>query len=320
MTHPSYIALLNSGELLRRVALGYRALRECRLCPHDCGVNRLRGETGVCRTGKIVKIASANLHYGEEPPISGPSHETAHGASGEGRGSGTIFFSNCNLRCKFCQNYPISQLGSGSSVTPQELAEKMLSLQERGAYNINLVTPSHVVPQFLAALYIAAKGGFCLPIVYNTSGYDGIESLKLLDGVVDVYLPDIKYADDNISREYSGAPHYKEHNRAAIKEMYRQVGDLVCDDEGLAVRGLIVRHLVLPGGGAATREAMEFLAREISPETHVSLMSQYFPADRSLHHEFLKRRVSREEWADAVAALHEAGLENGWIQPEPEEE
>jgi len=289
--------------LKRRVGQAYSALRCCRLCPHDCGVDRTRGKAGVCGIKKIAKVASHNVHTGEEPPISGT------------KGSGTIFFSSCNLKCKFCQNYPISQLRHGSDAPPERLAEMMLWLQKEGCHNINLVTASHVVPQFLAGLYIARKSGMTLPIVYNSSGYDGLESLKLLDGVIDVYMPDIKYGSNEIALSYSSAPGYWDSVRPVIKEMYRQVGDLKIGKDRIATGGLIIRHLVLPADGAGTEKVLKFIAEEISKETHISFMSQYFPAHKALDHPILKRRLTKEEWNKALKILHRFGLENGWIQP-----
>ena len=294
--------MLESGKLARRAGLAYLAMQNCRLCPRKCGVNRLKDEKGFCMTGKDTSVASASPHHGEEPPISGS------------RGSGTIFFSSCNLRCIFCQNYPISQLRHGTRATPTKLAEMMLRLQRDGCHNINLVTPSHVVPQFLAGLAIAAKAGLRLPIVYNSSGYDGMESLELLDGIVDIYMPDIKYTDDENAHCYSGAKGYWEAVRAAVKEMHRQVGNLQLGKDGLARQGLIIRHLVLPEDIAGTQKAMEFIANEISTKTYVSLMSQYFPAHKATNHPILSRRLRPKEFERAVDAFHKAGLKNGWLQ------
>ncbi len=310
-------------ELKARVEAGYAALKDCRLCPRNCGVNRLKGEEGFCHTGKIARVASHNVHTGEEPPISGS------------QGSGTIFFGSCNLRCKFCQNYPISQLGAGSPATPHELAKMMLDLQARGSHNINIVTGSHVVPQFLAGLYIAChreprvagRGDpLNIPLIWNSSGYDGLEALKLLDGVVDVYMPDIKYSSNDIAEHYSAATNYWDIVRPVIKEMHRQVGTLQTTPSplggegrgeggtGIATRGLLIRHMVLPGGGAGTEKVLEFIANEISQDTYISLMSQYFPAHKGVEHPILKRTITRQEYQDAVDILHRLGLENGWTQ------
>lgn len=294
---------ISLNELKRRVGHSYAALSCCKLCPRNCAVNRLNGETGTCHIGKIAKVASHNIHTGEEPPISGTN------------GSGTIFFSSCNLRCKFCQNYPISQLGHGKEVSPQELAQMMISLQEKKAHNINVVTPSHVVPQFLAGLYIARKNGMNLPIVWNSSGYEGMESLKLLDGAVDVYMPDIKYSSNDIAEHYSRATNYWDIVRPVIKEMYRQVGTLELDGHGIAKKGLIIRHLVLPKGLSGTEQVLKFIAEEVSPKIHISFMSQYFPADTAFKDPILGRRLTSEEYSSAQQLLHKFGLENGWTQP-----
>ncbi len=300
---PGYLALNRSGELARRVEAVYDLLAPCRLCPRECGADRLSGEEGFCRSGAQPKVASWTLHPWEEPPISGA------------RGSGTIFFSGCTGRCLFCQNYPISQLGVGNVVTVERLAEMMVELQQRGAHNVNLVTPTHFVPQILAALSLAVEMGLRLPLVYNSSGYESVEVLRLLDGVVDVWLPDAKYATDDVARRLSGFSRYVEHNRAALREMYRQVGDeLLLDGEGIAQRGLIIRHLVLPGGLAGTREVLRWIAKELSPRVHVSLMGQYFPAYRAVGHPLLGRKLTTEEYEDALAAFDEADLERGWRQ------
>jgi len=252
-------------------------------------------------------VASWNRHSWEEPPISGT------------RGSGTIFFSGCTAACLFCQNYPISQLGVGQDVTDEHLASIMLELQEKGCHNINLVTATHFVPQVLAALELAVARGFCLPLLYNTSGYETVDTLHLMEDVVDIYLPDAKYADDQVARDLSGFRRYVHSNRVALKEMQRQVGvRLQLGADGLAVRGMIVRHLVLPGGLAGSREVAQWLAANLSTELHVSVMSQYFPAHRAVGHAVLGRKVTAEEYAAAVGAFVEAGLESGW-QQEPEE-
>jgi len=300
--HPSYIALSKSGELARRAGQAHAAMRECRLCPRDCGANRLKDELGYCKIGRHAGVASHNLHHGEEPPISGT------------KGSGTIFFTGCNMGCRFCQNWPISHLRHGERVSARRLAQMMLNLQRRGAHNINLVTPSHVVPQFLAGLAIAAKDGLRLPIVYNSSGYEGLEALELLDGVVDIYMPDIKYSTRDAAERCSLAPDYWERVRPAVKEMYRQVGALEMDEDGIGVRGLLIRHLVLPGDLAGSDEVFKFIAEELSTEVPVNLMSQYFPAHDALDDPLLGRRITKEEFSRAEKALHERGLTEGWIQ------
>lgn len=297
-----YLDLYQSGELLQRVRDAYRRLAACDLCPHRCGVNRLKGGKGICRSGLHPRIASANLHRGEEPPISGS------------RGSGTIFFSGCTLRCVFCQNFPISQQGTGEDMPTRELARRMLHLQKRGAHNLNLVTPTHWLPQFLAALWLAIPQGFSLPVVWNSSGYETVDALRLLDGVVSVYLPDMKYSDDAQAEELSAAPGYREVNRQAVQEMLRQVGQLQVDDEGIARHGLIIRHLVLPQGRAGSAETLPWIAENLGTETHIALMSQYFPADRANAMEGINRSLFHDEYDAAVEALEEAGLENGWVQ------
>lgn len=297
-----YLDLYNSGELLRRVKAAYARLRSCDLCPHDCRVNRLAGETGVCRSGAHAKVASTNVHRGEEPPISGSN------------GSGTIFFSNCNLACRFCQNFPISQFGNGEEMTTRELASRMLKLQRQRVHNINLVTPSHFLPQFLVAFYLAVKDGFRLPIVWNSNGYERVDALELLDGVVDIFLPDMKYAADEPAVNFSSAPNYREINRLAVKEMLRQVGHLQLDGEGIAMHGLIIRHLVLPEGNGGSRETLRWIADNLGRETHISLMRQFFPAHLAAGTPGIDRKISDEEYEEAVEALEEAGLENGWVQ------
>ena len=308
MTGPGYAKLYQSGELSRRAESARAMLEHCELCPHHCGVNRLMGELGICRTGARPRVSSWNLHPWEEPPLSGT------------RGSGTIFFSGCTGRCIFCQNYPISQLGYGDEVEIPHLASMMLELQRKGAHNINLVTPTHFVPQILTALVHAVGGGLRLPLVYNTSGYEHVRTLSLLDGVVDVWLPDAKYADDTIARQFSGFSNYVANNRAALREMYRQAGSkLVLDENGLAVRGLIVRHMVLPEGLAGTPQVLGWLANELSPGIHVSLMDQYFPAHRAIHDPVLGRKTTPDEYLEALDAFDDAGLDRGWFQSASEE-
>ena len=300
-----YLDLYQSGELIRRVKRGYARLAACDLCPQACGINRLAGETGLCGGGKTPRIASANIHRGEEPPISGS------------RGSGTVFLSGCTLNCRFCQNFPISQLRNGTDHSVGQLADKMLSLQSKGAHNINFVTPSHFTPQILAALYLAIGKGFHLPIVWNTSGYERLDTLELLDGIVDLYLPDMKYAAEAQALQLSQAPGYPELNRDAVTEMLRQVGHLECDDQGIAVRGLIVRHLVLPQGRAGSAQTLAWIAEHLGTDTHIALMSQYFPAHLAGETPGMERRVTAEEYGEAVEALEWNDLENGWVQDEP---
>ena len=301
LKYPRYLNI-KEEEFDRRIEKAYKLLSPCEVCPRKCGVNRLEGEEGFCRSGEEVIVSSYNSHFGEEPPLVG------------NLGSGTIFFTNCNLKCVYCQNYPISQLGNGNKVSLSELAKIMLALQKRRCHNVNLVTPTHFVPQILKSLKLAIKMGLHIPIVYNTSGYDSVNTLKLLDGVVDIYLPDARYADNEIAREYSSAPDYFEIMKKALKEMHRQVGDLVTDKIGIARSGLIIRHLVLPEGLSSTKKIMHFIAREISPRTYVSLMAQYFPAYQAGQFLPLSRRINRGEYKEALQAFKEEGLENGWFQ------
>ena len=294
---PAYLKLLRSGELKERVKEAYKRLEACDICPRECGVNRRKGPKGaVCRTGERAVVSSYNPHFGEEAPLVGI------------HGSGTIFFSWCNLKCQYCQNYEISQLGYGKECEPEEIAAMMLHLQEMGCHNINLVSPTHVVPQILAAVLIAAEAGLRLPLVYNTGGYDSLKTLKLLDGVVDIYMPDMKYSDEEVARKYSKVENYPAVNRAAVKEMHRQVGDLVLDERGIALRGLLVRHLVLPEGLAGTAEVVKFLAEEISKNVYLNLMDQYRPCYKAHELPPLNRRITAEEYEEAVRLAHEAGL------------
>jgi putative pyruvate formate lyase activating enzyme len=295
-SHASYRGLLRSGELQGRVERARETLAACRVCPRHCAVNRLNGELGTCLVGAKALVASAGPHRGEEFPIRG------------WYGSGTIFFAGCNLRCLYCQNFDISHQPNGDALEPEALAGLMLDLQEQGCHNINLVSPSHQVPQILEGLLIAAQRGLRLPIVYNTSAYDDPDMLRLLDGLVDIYMPDLKYADTDVGRRLSKVPDYPAAAQAAIKEMHRQVGDLVLDDEGLAVRGLLVRHLVLPGGLAGTADAMRFLAEEVSRDTYVNVMDQYHPAAKAFRHPMLNRPVLFSEVDEAIGLAREAGL------------
>lgn len=297
-----YTALHASGELLQRVREAYRRLAACDLCPHDCGVNRIKGERGVCGAGLRPRVASAAIHRGEEPPISGSN------------GSGTIFLSGCSLKCVFCQNFPISQLGNGKELTTRELAARMLKLQKQGVHNINFVTPTHFLPQILAALWLAIPAGFQLPLLWNSSGYEKVDALQLLDGVVNIYLPDMKYSDDRQALELSSAPAYCRFDRAAVMEMKRQVGDLLLDDNGIATGGMIIRHLVLPDGRAGTAATLQWIAEHLGGSTHIALMNQYFPAHRAHCLDGMDRKVSADEYEQAVDLLEQYGLENGWVQ------
>jgi putative pyruvate formate lyase activating enzyme len=293
---PAYLRLLRSGELKERVAQAYPHLSVCDVCARGCRVDRRAGQVGVCRTGEQAKVSSYGPHLGEEDPLRG------------WRGSGTIFFTRCNLKCQFCQNYDISQTDAGHAVEPEDLASIMLDLQAQGCHNVNLVSPSHVVPQIIAATLIAAQAGLRLPLVYNTGGYDSMAMLGLLDGVVDIYMPDMKFADAETARRYSKVANYPRVNQAAVREMHRQVGDLQIDESGLATRGLLVRHLVLPGDLAGTGEIVRFLAGQISPNTYLNLMDQYRPAYKARHFLELNRGISVQEYAAAVRLAEEAGL------------
>ncbi len=293
---PAYLRLLAEGGFAQRVEEARERLRRCAVCPRNCGVNRLEGELGECRTGALAQVGSVHAHHGEEPPLVGTG------------GSGTIFFSYCNLHCQFCQNFELSAFGEGEEVSPGLLANSMLALQERGCHNINFVSPSHVVPQILEAVHAAAQRGLRIPLVYNTGGYDLVDTLRLLEGVVDIYMPDMKYADDRVAERYSKAPEYTRHNRAAVREMHRQVGDFVVDSDGIAQRGLIVRHLVLPGGLAGSEAVARFLAGEVSRDTYVNVMDQYRPCLRVWSEPPLDRRITPQEYAEALSTFREAGI------------
>ncbi len=294
---PSYIKAEKEGKLGKIETELWDILRSCRLCPRACGANRLKGEKGVCSSTARLKIYSAGPHFGEEKPLVGKG------------GSGTIFFSNCNLLCCFCQNWQINHRGDGEFRTHEELAEMMLRLQRQGCHNINLVTPTHVVPHIVKALRIALAAGLNVPLVYNTGGYDNLEIVKMLDGIVDIYLPDFKYQEGRLASRYSsGASDYPEVAAGAIKEMHRQVGELRLDDRGIAERGLIIRHLVMPGNIAGTYRFVQWVARELTRDTYVNIMAQYHPAHRALDYPEISRRISAQEWRQALKWAEEAGL------------
>ncbi len=295
---PAYLRLHETGELRQRVERGLEALRCCEVCPRNCRVDRLADKFAVCKTGRHAVVSSWFAHFGEEDCLRG------------WKGSGTIFFSGCNLRCVFCQNFDISWRLQGAPAPPERLAAMMLELQEQGCHNINFVTPEHVVPQIIEALPVAIERGLRLPIVYNTSAYDSMESLALLDGLVDIYMPDFKYWGGEMARQYSKAPDYPEAARRTIKEMHRQVGDLVLDENGLAKRGLILRHLVMPEWIAGTREVMRWIARELSPATYVNVMAQYYPAGKVSRHEYaeINRHLLPSEYEEALEEARRAGL------------
>jgi putative pyruvate formate lyase activating enzyme len=296
-TYPGYLALLRTGELETRIKEAHYLLSLCHVCAWHCKADRTTGREGVCHTGMKARVSSAGPHLGEEDVLRG------------WRGSGTIFFSRCNLRCQFCQNSDISQYSIGREVEAAELASTMLDLQDLGCHNINFVSPSHVVPQILEALMIAAERGLRLPLVYNTGGYDSTEMLALLDGVVDIYMPDMKYADNDTARRYSKVINYPEVNQVAVREMHRQVGDLQLDKSGIARKGLLVRHLVLPGGLAGTAEILRFIVEEISINTYLNVMDQYRPAYKAMEYPALTRPVTREEYMEAIQLAGTMGLQ-----------
>lgn len=293
---PSYIKSYQEGVLQDRIEKALKILENCSLCPRNCGAKRHKGEKGFCRGGFLPGVSSFSPHFGEEGPLVG-SH-----------GSGTIFLTHCSLRCLFCQNYSISHLGEGQEVSFEMLGKMMIELQRKGCHNINFVTPTHYVPQILKAILFAVEKGLSVPLVYNTGGYDSVETLKLLDGVFDIYMPDFKYSDSRAGRAYSQAPDYPQVTKLALKEMYRQVGDLILDERGIARKGLLVRHLVLPEGLAGTGEAMRFLASEISINTYVNIMDQYHPCGKIPAGSPLNRRITQEEFAEAVNAAKKEGM------------
>jgi len=303
---PGYLALYHSGELERRAQALEARLASCDICPRECRVNRLQNELGYCHSGRLPIVSTVCAHHGEEPAISGT------------RGSGTVFLGNCNMRCVYCQNYQISQnwrKQKSKEMDCRTLAERMLYLQdELGCHNINFVSPSHLVPQLLRTVVEAVPGGLRVPLVYNSSGYDSVASLKELDGVISIYLPDLRYASDKWARKFSHAGDYVTQARQAIKEMYRQVGDLAVDDSGAAQKGLIVRHLILPNDLAGSQESLTWLVREVSATVTVSIMSQYMPMHRAPRIPLLSRKITVEEHEKVHRLLTDLGMENGWVQ------
>lgn len=299
---PGFRALLRSGELSERVQMASSHLQNCRLCPRRCSVNRLAGEVGFCQMGPEVVLYKPKVHFGEEPPISG------------NHGSGILFFSGCTMACVFCQNFPMSHWRVGHVLSPVTLARAMLFLQRCGVHNINLVTATQFLPRVLEALALAAAEGLSLPIVYNSNGYESPETLQLLDGIVDVYLPDFKYADADLALRYSATPDYPDVCVQALRAMYRQLGDLLLDEQGIARRGLLIRHLVLPGAYENTTRVLMTIARELSPRVHLSLMSQYLPIWEARRYPELRRRISREESRQAMEILDRLHLDQGWTQ------
>ena len=302
---PSYIKLLKSGELEQRAEEALNILKSCKSCPRNCEVNRFENEYGFCMSGYLPIVSSYTPHFGEEPVLSGT------------RGAGNIFFGNCNLRCIYCQNFEISQNWKNErkhEVTHEHLAEIMLKLQQMGCNNIGLVSPTHFSATILKSILIAAQNGLNLPIIYNTNGYDSVEILKLYDGVIDIYLPDFKYGNDQYARKYSFVDDYFEKTKAAIKEMFRQVGDELVYDGNVVVRGLIIRHLVLPNGLAESEKVFQFIAEELSPNVHISLMSQYYPTNKAHKEILLSRTIRESEYERTLELMDKYGLHNGWIQ------
>ena len=293
---PAYVKLLRDGELKTRMQILERHLKSCDLCPRVCGTNRYQDETGICGVGRFAWVTSYGPHFGEEDPLRG------------WKGSGTIFFSGCNLNCLYCQNANISQTLSGEMVTPKQLAHMMLELENRGCHNINLVSPTHVSAQILQAVYLAAQLGLRLPIVYNSGGYDSVEVLRLLDGIIDIYMPDMKYTDPKKGEKYSGVIDYPVLNKLAVTEMHRQVGDLKLTEQGVASRGLLVRHLVLPGDLAGSTEILSFLAERISKNTYINIMDQYRPAYQANRHHELNRRISDDEYQHVLSEAKRLGI------------
>ena len=292
---PSFLGC-SSEEMNRKIVGLDRCLEACTLCPRNCGVNRKKGEKGFCRMGDTAIVASYGPHFGEERPLVGMG------------GSGTIFFSNCNLGCVFCQNYDISHFGEGQEISIERLASIMIDLQVQGCHNINLVTPTHQTPMILRSLKIAIEGGLRIPVVYNCGGYESVETLEILSGIIDIYMPDFKYADPVVAEKYSGAPDYPAVARKAIREMHKQVGELVIDKHGVAMQGLLIRHLVMPGDIAGTEAVVKFIAEEISANTWINIMDQYRPCYKAFDYPGISRKVSAAEYRDALKRAVEAGL------------
>lgn len=299
MFEPSYIKLYESGELDERSSALQEILKECKLCPRKCRVNRLIGEKGFCKSGVNAMVSSAGPHFGEEPPLVGRY------------GSGTIFLTNCNLGCIFCQNYDISHGGIGRESSPKEISHLMISLQNIGCHNINFVTPTHYVPQIVESLKLAIHDGLKIPLVYNCGGYESVNVIKLLEGIFDIYMPDIKYGDNESALKYSNAPNYFDVVKEVIIEMQRQVGDLYINSKGIAEKGLLIRHLVLPNDLANTKKVMEFIAK-VSKESYVNIMDQYRPQYRAYNYPEINRRINREEFNRAISFAKEAGLSRGF--------
>jgi len=301
-TSKRYINLYDSGKLDERIDALEELLTHCSLCPWECNVNRMKGEKGVCQAGYDLKVAKGLPHFGEEPALTGNS------------GSGTIFFTHCNLSCQFCQNYQISQQHLGNPMDSGQLANVMISLQGKGCHNINFVSPTHFLPMIIRALKEAVPKGLTLPLVYNSNGYERVETLKLLDGIIDIYLPDAKYGDDGCAQELSKAKHYTQYNVSALKEMYRQVGHLKINEKGIAERGLIIRHLVLPHNLAGTEKVLKSIKEHIGTNVHISLMGQYFPTYRAHQYGKINRKLATKEYQQCLKLLDKYGFEDGWCQ------
>lgn len=299
---PAFVRSYQNGSLQEKAGKALSLLGSCSICPRKCKVNRIKGGQGFCSTGINAKVYSFMPHHGEEPPISGQN------------GSGAVFFSNCNMNCVYCQNFEFSQSGKGKDLNVQGLADIMLKLQEDGCHNINLITPTHVVPQIIEALLAAAKKGLNIPICYNTSGYELPETIRLLEGIVDIYLADMRYSADEEAVRYSAAPGYSYYNKESVKEMYCQVGNAKINNDGILESGLIIRHLVLPNSIAGTGKTMEFISRELSDEVYVSLMSQYLPCYKAGSIKEICRRVTLDEYEQAKNDMERFGLYNGWVQ------
>lgn len=296
---PSYMGLYEKGDLGGRIRLLNDLLKECRLCPRECRVNRLTGETGFCKAGAGLEVSSAFPHFGEEPPLVGD------------QGSGTIFLTHCNLRCVFCQNYDITHLGRGDPISLSEMAGMMLRLQDMGCHNINFVTPTHYVPRIVASLPEAIEKGLRLPLVYNCSGYESVEVVRLLEDIVDIYMPDVKFMNEEYSRKFCNAPDYPEVVRKVLKEMHRQVGDLVINSDGIAEKGLLIRHLVMPGEVASTEKVLGFIAQELSIHSYINIMEQYRPEYQADEYPEINRRITNKEYLEAIQVARHLGLYRG---------
>ena len=297
---PGYIELYKTGELKIRIESLNDILKECKLCPRECGVNRIEGEIGVCKGGADLMVSSVSPHFGEEPPLVGF------------HGSGTIFLTHCNLRCVFCQNYDISHIGRGHITTSSEMANYMLRLQKMGCHNINFVTPTHYLPQIVASLPEAIDSGLKVPLVFNCGGYESLEVIRLLQGIIDIYMPDVKYADGRVAKKYSMSPDYPDVIKKVLLEMYRQVGNLKTNQDGIVERGLLIRHLIIPENLAGTEALMEFIATDISKDSYVNIMAQYRPMYRADEFPELNRKITVQEYQEAIAIAIRAGLHRGF--------